>query len=201
MLGYSQVGRRRHNWPRRGCRIWRGREIGQCAGLDGERLGGSQSLGSWSPDFRGATFPGQGMWSPKALAGGRAQAPPRASVTRLLLRTLGAPLHPESPRPFVLAGNRPSKMGMGRMSRCGTQSSALDDCRPGWLWVLSRNSLICSSQPPSRKLYYHCFLTHPGSMAVCHVPWVMWGGSDGQDAMPARLPAASPRVHLLGCPK
>lgn len=110
---------------------------------------------------------------PRPLGGGRAQAPPRASVTRLLLRTLGAPLHLESPGPFVSAGNRPFKMGMGHMSRCGTQSSALDDCRPGWLWVLNGNSLICSLQPPSRKLYYHCFLTHPGSMAVRHVPWVM----------------------------
>lgn len=138
---------------------------------------------------------------PRPLAGGRARAPPRASVTRLLLRTLGAPLHPEPPGPFVLAGNRPSRMDMGHTSRCGTQSSALDDCRPGWLWVLSGNSLICSLQPPSRKLYHHCFLTHPGSMAVRHVPCVMRVGSDGQDVMPARLPAASPCVHWLGYPK
>lgn len=33
---------------------------------------------------------------PRPLAGGRARAPPRASVTRLLLRTLGAPLPPRA---------------------------------------------------------------------------------------------------------
>lgn len=65
---------------------------------------GEQSVpGIWS-QISEAAFPGQGgwsVWSPKELGGGRAQAPPRASVTRLLLRTLGAPLHLESPGPFV----------------------------------------------------------------------------------------------------
>lgn len=69
MLGSGQVGRRRHDGPRRGCRTWRVREMGQCAGPSGERLGGNQPLGPRSPDFREATSPSQGGWSvcsPKA---------------------------------------------------------------------------------------------------------------------------------------
>lgn len=89
----------------------------------GERLGGSQPLGSWSPDFRGrglgAVTPGQVgwlVWSPKSPGWWQGPASLRAagskaSVTRLLLRILGTLLQPGPP---VLAGNGPSKTGFSK---------------------------------------------------------------------------------------
>ena len=165
---------------------------------------GGGAVSSWDPGIQISEEPhslareGGPCGLPRPLGCGRARAPPRASVTRLLLRTLGAPLHLESPGPFVSAGNRPFKMGMGHMSRCGTQSSALDDCRPDWLWVLNGNSHLLLTTPKQKTLlplFPNTSRVHgSASCALGHVGGQRWSGCDASQA-------ASLRVLLLGCPK